>query len=332
MSDRFTSPFSYSQYTKSTDSLIPEDVVTTHPQEFGEEILKLESHYFALGEVSNVWKCLLKSSQRIVAVKAMRGIQSDIDARIKFERQLENLVLQWQELDHPNILPCLGLTMQFGPIPALIFPMCTEGSIIRYVEAHPEVNKLQLLAQVAAGVSYLHSQGIVHADIRGSNILIRDDGSPQIMDEGLSLIVSRADFTIASLCGPCRWMPPEVLDPSDQYYEYDTYDSDSDTNATSYISPFTRHSDVYALGMTILEVFTGKAPYHHRRYDTVVILDIIRGTLPPRPGPDLVSDGLWALLSSCWQARPENRPTSRMVELWLDTLWLTEGVERLYTK
>jgi serine/threonine protein kinase len=150
------------------------------------------------------------------------------------------------------------------------------------------------------------------------------------MDEGLSLIVSRADFTIASLCGPCRWMPPEVLDPSDQYYEYDTYDSDSDTNATSYISPFTRHSDVYALGMTILEVFTGKAPYHHRRYDTVVILDIIRGTLPPRPGPDLVSDGLWALLSSCWQARPENRPTSRMVELWLDTLWLTEGVERLY--
>ena len=94
----------------------------------------------------------------------MRGIQSDIDARIKFERvsasvgvlvlkfiwlldlqQLENLVLQWQELDHPNILPCLGLTMQFGPIPALIFPMCTEGSIIRYVEAHPEVNKLQLV-------------------------------------------------------------------------------------------------------------------------------------------------------------------------------------------
>src|ERR1700683_1712437 len=94
----------------------------------------------------------------------MRGIQSDIDARMKFERvstpvrvriskfigsvdhqQLENLVLQWQKLDHPNVLPCFGLTMQFGPIPALIFPMCTEGSIIRYVEAHPVVNKLQLV-------------------------------------------------------------------------------------------------------------------------------------------------------------------------------------------
>ena len=48
-------------------------------------------------------------------------------------------------LDHPNIMPCLGLTMQFGPIPALIFPMCTEGSIMRYIKSPKPVNKLQLV-------------------------------------------------------------------------------------------------------------------------------------------------------------------------------------------
>lgn len=316
-----------------------------------------------------------------VAVKAMRGIQSDKAARVKFEevrvsakvrvsifilspnlQQLGKLVLQWQELHHPNVIHCIGLTMQFGPIPALIFPMCAEGSIMQYIEKNPSANKIQLvnyfeqiiycclthrpvkLAQVAGGFNYLHHHGIVHADIRGvsteiqliqvhvdaemsfqSNILIRDDGTPQIMDAGLSLIVSRADFTNASVCGPCRWMPPEVLEPSDDL-EYDIV-ADSDTDN---IFPFSLQSDVYSLGMTILEVLTGKAPYHHRRYDTVVILDIIHGTPPPRPAKEVMPDGVWTMLHHCWKALPECRPQVRGVELWLDLIWKTEETRTLY--
>jgi hypothetical protein len=45
-------------------------------------------------------------------------------------QQLGELVLKWQDLKHSNVLPCLGLTKQFGPIPALIFLLCTEGSIM----------------------------------------------------------------------------------------------------------------------------------------------------------------------------------------------------------
>lgn len=119
--DRF--PDLYLQDVRSTDSIIEEDI-PPHPlvrlilwlfglrliadftQEFPEEIEKLESHYFALGEVSNVWKCLLKTTNRTasssarfdplpplkklcilqVAVKAMRGICSDVEVRSKFER------------------------------------------------------------------------------------------------------------------------------------------------------------------------------------------------------------------------------------------------------
>jgi serine/threonine protein kinase len=155
--------------------------------------------------------------------------------------------------------------------------------------------------------------------------MIRDDGTPQIMDAGLSLIVSRADFTNASVCGPCRWMPPEVLEPSDDL-EYDI-DADSDTDN---IFPFSRWSDVYSFGMTVLEVLTGKAPYHHRRYDTVVILDIIHGTPPPRPAKEVVSDGLWTMLHHCWKPLPESRPPVRGVELWLELLWKTEETRTLY--
>ena len=116
-----------------------------------------------------------------------------------------------------------------------------------------------------------------------SNILISDDvgNPPQIMDEGPNLIVSRADFTVASLCGPCRWMPPEVLDP---YYKYDTFDSDSESDEFSnYISPFTKQSDAYSLGMTVLDVLTGKAPYHHRVGPTNNITDDNSVIPTPRP-------------------------------------------------
>jgi serine/threonine protein kinase len=129
------------------------------------------------------------------------------------------------------------------------------------------------------------------------------------MDAGLSLIVLRSDFTVASLCRPCRWMPPEVLDPSDQYYEYDTVDSESNVSS-SCSSPFTKQSDVYSLGMTILEVLTGKAPYHLHTYDTVVILDIICK--------------VWALLHCCWGASPDKHPTARTVEMWLLLICCTE--------
>lgn len=61
-------------------------------------------------------------------------------------KELEKLVLQWQGLDHRNVMPCLGITKEFGPTPALIFPMCAEGSIVRFVEKHSEVSKLHLVS------------------------------------------------------------------------------------------------------------------------------------------------------------------------------------------
>jgi len=106
----------------------------------------------------------------------MRGISSDINVRHKFEQvsttvqvpipkfipstnlqQLEKLVKQWQELHHANVMPCIGLTMQLGPIPALIFPMCSEGSIVRYVENHPEASKLDLVHLMHSVLSNCYS-------------------------------------------------------------------------------------------------------------------------------------------------------------------------------
>jgi serine/threonine protein kinase len=138
-----------------------------------------------------------------------------------------------------------------------------------------------------------------------ANIMISDEGVPLIMDAGLSLIVSRAEFTVAGIYGPCRWQAPEVLDPSEETVENGD-------------CPYTAKSDIYSLGMTILEVLTGNVPFNHRRYDTVVILDIIRGIRPRRPKD--MSDDLWKLLGICWDEKPHKRPTANVVEVWLNTV------------
>jgi serine/threonine protein kinase len=151
-------------------------------------------------------------------------------------------------------------------------------------------------------------------------VLIDDEGTPVLMDGGLPTVISRAShLTTAGVCGPCRWMPPEVLDPPEELDD------------GAYGTVFTMASDVYSLGMTILEVFTRQVPFSHRRYDTVVVLDVIRGLQPPQPKPSPFSEQLWSLIKSCWEYRPECRPSAILVETWLNVIAHVQAERELHS-
>jgi len=128
---------------------------------------------------------------------------------------------------------------------------------------------------------------------------------PLLMDAGLSPIIRYDDFTVAGMYGRPRWMAPELLDPQD--------DADDMQDTT-----YTLETDVYALGMTILEVMTSKVPYSHRRYDTVVMLDVIRGVRPIRPAYPTIHDHIWNIITACWDTNPQQRPSAALVESWLN--------------
>lgn len=69
----------------------------------------------------------------------------------------------------------------------------------------------------------------------------------------------------------------------------------------------TKESDRYALGMVILEVLSGRAPYN--QFNRVIASQmVIKGTLPERPETPWFTDDLWGVLERCWSPQPTDRP------------------------
>ena len=134
--------------------------------------------------------------------------------------------------------------------------------------------------------------------------MIDQDRHARLADFGLLTIVSDSTnptFSNSSTnAGTIRWMSPELLDPDRFGFE--------DSRPTN-------ESDCYALGMVILEVLTGQAPFTNYK-DFIVIRKVVEGERPGRPqGPEVAwfTDDLWETLEQCWSPQPKVRPTLEAV-------------------
>ncbi|KAF8635764.1 hypothetical protein AX17_003863, partial [Amanita inopinata Kibby_2008] len=262
----------------------------------------------ASGEFSDVCTAQLVmnnfESTKLVAMKMMRVFTSNSRyLEGSYRNKMLNLATQWHALSHENVMQCMGLA-QVDYYLGFVLPLCQEP-ITTYVRLNPDVSKLSLLRQVAAGVEYLHSRNVVHTDIRGSNVLM-NNGVPQLTDIGLTHIIDYHDFTAVSPFKRARWMGPDVL------------------SADEGVEIYTQSSDVYALAMTILEVFSGMPPFPNRRSTMVVMRDVVNGVRPRRPEEPPIPDAVWCLLQFCWFQNPEERPSAYLVHSWLKCVEASE--------
>lgn len=240
-----------------------------------------------------------------VAVKRLRVFDDDPEEkRERIRKALFREALIWRTLKHRNILPLLGVDMTTGSAPFLmISPWMANGNIVQYVTASfdPTMSADAMLREVAAGLEYLHSQGLVHGDIRGTNVLVDQDLRPRISDFGLAHLCDMTQTSNGG--GSVRWMAPELHDPRAFGLEH---------------SVRSRQSDVFAFGMLCIEVATGQPPFSDLRTDGAAFLAIIRGERPNRPeGERSMSEMLWGWASSCWTHQPSARPSIN--ELMEDT-------------
>ncbi|KAL5476853.1 hypothetical protein ACEPAI_3039 [Sanghuangporus weigelae] len=227
-----------------------------------------------------------------VAVKRLRlHVMEDRD----FQKKLTKELYIWSKLNNRRILPLDGFFLEDSNYPSLVSRWMENGTVLKYLEARPDVDLLRLVTGIAEGITYLHLNRIVHSDIKPDNVLISESGGPLLCDFGVSrmLVASRSfDFssslTGGGLRGTLRFMSKELLRATD-------------------LSPatYSTASDVWAFGMTVLSILTRKVPYHYISNNIQVITAITKGLLPTTP-PDIhgwptKNQILFKMCTFCWK-------------------------------
>ncbi|KAJ1303919.1 hypothetical protein OPQ81_008330 [Rhizoctonia solani] len=233
------------------------------------EVTQFSPQPIAYTPYADVYKAQLKGYA--VGVKAVRCTAGSTGAK----RRMDKEVKMWAHFRHQNILRIWGVTAH------------------KHMTSY--VSPIRILMGTALGLGYLHDQGIPHADLRGANILIDDQGEALLSDYGL------ANF-YAEITGHCilnRWTPPETLDP--------TTVAQSRTARLAY-PPINITGDIHAFGLVIVELATRAVPFHDIRREEAVYARLVRGIRPPRPSS--LDDDLWALAQRCWTFPPAARMTA----------------------
>ncbi|KAE9024776.1 hypothetical protein PF006_g3566 [Phytophthora fragariae] len=179
---------------------------------------------------------------------AVKLFVSDASSHVAFEHEVHF----WHRLRHPNVIKMYG-ACDASPLPLQFFvcEYASNGSLLEYIKITPpeEQRVWTFLHQAALGLEYLHEREIIHGDLRCSNILIGSDGLAKLANFSRSNSMHRIrhDTTFAQV-GSVRWQPPEVLK----------------REASSFAS------DVYSLGMCILEAVNKEVPWNHIGTDYAV--------------------------------------------------------------
>ncbi|KAJ8079791.1 hypothetical protein PM082_016613 [Marasmius tenuissimus] len=229
----------------------------------------LSTPVVAAGGFGDLWKGTCNG--RSVGLKCMKVFLCSNIGTLCMEFCKE--VLLWKRLNHRFVLPLLGIAHFLKSS-----KHDTSGDIL-----------VTLLYEVSQGIEYLHSEGVIHGDIKGVNILIDDEGHPVLTDFGLTFL-RNAQYDPDGPKGTLRWIAPELLGGN---------------------SDPTFASDIYSFGHVCIEVYTGKQPFDELRQDIAVMFHVVKGERPPRP-PRMPKD-VWALVNRCWDQQSDLRPSAQEV-------------------
>ncbi|KAG8238717.1 hypothetical protein J437_LFUL015275 [Ladona fulva] len=231
-----------------------------------------------LGELGNgtcghVVKMLHKPSQTLIAVKQMRRSGNSEENK----RVIMDLEVVLKSHDCPYIVRCLGCFIAEADVWICMELMATcFDKLLRRLK--PDSVPESILGKVTvATVKALHYlkeiHGVIHRDVKPSNILLDEKGNVKLCDFGISgrLVDSKAKTRSA---GCAAYMAPERIDPPDPTRpDYDI------------------RADVWSLGITLVELATGQFPYKDCRTDFEVLTRVLQDDPPrlPKSPPENVN-------------------------------------------
>jgi len=192
------------------------------------------------GGMAVVYKAYDTKVEREVALKVIRMELKDQERHLKrFKREAKALT----KLTHPNIVGLLDFDIYEGN-PYIVMEYIPGGNLKeRLAGPIPWQKVAALLVPIADALGYAHKQGILHRDVKPSNILITESGQPMLSDFGVAKVLEveeTMDLTATGMgVGTPEYMAPEQFTSRD-------YD---------------HRADVYALGVVLYEMVVGRKPF-----------------------------------------------------------------------
>ncbi|WP_165228142.1 serine/threonine-protein kinase [Aquisphaera insulae] len=242
------------------------------------------------GGMGVVYRARQPGLNREIALKMILvGAEASPNVTARFQTEAEAVA----RLQHPNIVQVF-LVAEHDGLPCLLLEYVAGGTLARKLDGTPwAVPRAVETAEVLArAMDYAHARGVVHRDLKPSNVLLDPDGTPKIADFGLAKLLQGGGETITrtgDILGTASYMAPEQA------------------GGPGTVGPT---ADVYALGVILYEMLTGRPPF--RAESTHQTLRQVIAAEPVSPGrlrPGLSRD-LETICLKCLEKKPAKRYAS----------------------
>ncbi len=193
-------------------------------------------------------------------------------------------------LDHPNIVPVYDLGLTADGAPAFLTMKLVEGESFTEhlerlggdrLESEALERSIQILLKVCDALSFAHGRGVLHLDVKPTNIMIGSHGQVYLMDWGLAIATPAH-----STCSVDGWSPP----PPRPGTISGTPAFMSPEQANGHTEQLDVRTDVFCLGATLYRILTGRPPFVEETVAATIAL--ARTCRPPPPDAVLVDPRL----------------------------------------
>lgn len=255
------------------------------PIPFGKFDLLEECGQGGMGVVYKAWDRQLKRTVALKMIRIADGATDEEEYRQRFHREAEAMA----RLSHANIISILEIGEHKGRA-YFTMPFLSGGSLRQH--SHTALDRRQivtLILKVARALECAHQAGVYHRDLKPGNVLFHEDGEPVVVDFGLAkLAEEEVELTqTGQVLGTPFYMAPE--------------------QTTSSSESIGAHTDVWALGVILYELLTGKRPFAAPDKQELFRRICRSDPTTPRKLASNLDRGLEAVVLKCLAKKPGER-------------------------